>query len=91
MGMNMQMVKWCVDLAMGTTFLCSAVTGFFKFTLLVRTFGLSGVVLPIALMSDIHDWSGIVLCCLVAVHLFLNRGWILSMTRNVLAGTKKNP
>jgi hypothetical protein len=89
--MNMQVVKWCVNLAMGMVFLLSAVTGFFKFTLLVRTFGLSGVVLPIALMSDIHDWMGITLCFLVAVHLFLNRGWILSMTRNVLAGTEKNP
>ena len=89
--MNMQVVKWCVNLVMGMIFLLSAVTGFFKFTLLVRTFGLSGVVLPIALMSDIHDWSGIVLCCLVAVHLFLNRAWILSMTRKVLAGTAENP
>jgi len=86
-GMNMQVVKWCVNLAMGMVFLLSAVTGFFKFTLLVRTFGLSGVVLPIALMSDIHDWAGITLCFLVAVHLFLNRAWIRSMTKKVLTGT----
>jgi hypothetical protein len=86
-GMNMQVVKWCVNLAMGMVFLLSAVTGFFKFTLLVRMFGLSGVVLPIALMSDIHDWAGITLCFLVAVHLFLNRAWIRSMTKKVLAGT----
>jgi len=84
--MNRQMVKWCVDLAMGITFLSSAVTGFFKFTLLMRTLGLSDIKLPMALMSDLHDLSGILLCCLVAVHLFLNRAWILVMTKKILAG-----
>ena len=85
--MNMQVVKWFVDLAMGIVFLFSAVTGFFKFTLLTRAFGLTDIVLPLAQMSDIHDWSGITLCLLVAVHLFLNRAWILSMTRKMVSGT----
>ncbi len=39
------------------------------------------------MMSDIHDWAGITLCFLVAVHLFLNRAWILSMTRKMVTGT----
>lgn len=87
MNLNMQVVKWCVDRLMGTVFLISLITGFFKFTLLVRTFGLTDIVLPVALMSDIHDWAGLSLCILVAVHLFLNRAWILSMTRKILMGT----
>jgi hypothetical protein len=87
MSVNMQVVKWCVDLLMGMVFLISLITGFFKFTLLVRTFGLTDVVLPVALMSDIHDWAGVSLCFLVAVHLFLNRAWIISMTRKMLTGT----
>ena len=85
--MNMQVVKWSVDLAMGVLFLISFITGFFKFTLLTRTFGLTEIVLPLAQMSDIHDWSGITLCFLVAVHLFLNRAWILSMTQKMITGT----
>jgi hypothetical protein len=85
-GINMQVVKWCVDIAMGIVFLFSAVTGIFKFTVLMRVSGFSGVVLPMALMSDIHDRAGIILCLLVAIHLFLNRAWILSMTRKILAG-----
>ena len=84
--MNMQVVKWFVDLAMGVAFLFCAVTGIFKFTLLMQVFGLTDVVLPLALMSDIHDWTGIILCVLVALHLFLNRAWILAMTRKILAG-----
>ena len=85
--MNIQVVKWCVDLAMGMVFLVCAVTGFFKFTVLMRLPGVTGIVLPMALMSDIHDRAGIALILIVALHLYLNRLWILTMTRKVLAGT----
>ena len=85
--MNMQVVKWGVDLAMGIVFLFSFVTGFFKFMVLMRAFGLVDIVLPLALMSDIHDWAGITLGFLVLIHLVLNRAWILSMTRKIISGT----
>ena len=85
--MNMQVVKWCVDLVMGIAFLFCAVTGIIKLMVLWRVAGFSEIVLPVALISDIHDRSGAALSVLVLVHLFLNRAWILSMTRKVLAGT----
>jgi hypothetical protein len=85
--MNIQVVKWCVNLMMGIAFLICFITGLFKFTFLMRTFSLTDIVLPLALMSDIHDWAGIALGIFVAVHLFLNRAWILSMTRKMIAGT----
>jgi hypothetical protein len=85
--MNMQVVKWFVDLAMGVAFLFSATTGTIKFLALMRVAGFSGLILPVALMSEVHDRAGIILSFLVLVHLFLNRAWILSMTRRVLAGT----
>lgn len=85
--MNMQVVKWCVDLAMGIAFLFSTVTGVLKYTVLMQVSGLNGIILPMALMSRIHDRAGIALSILVAVHLFLNRAWIVSMTRKVLSGT----
>jgi hypothetical protein len=40
--MNRQVVKWCLYLGMGGAFLVSFITGFFKFTFLVRMFGLRG-------------------------------------------------
>jgi hypothetical protein len=83
-NMNMQVVKWSVDIIMGITFILCGITGIFKFTFLMRAFGVTDIVLPMALMSDIHDWSGVVLWLLVAVHLFLNRAWIRSMTRKML-------
>lgn len=84
--MNLQVVKWCVDLAMGVVFLFSAMTGVIKYLFLVRL-GSGTTVLPMAMISDIHDRAGILLCILVAVHLILNRRWILSMTKKVLGGT----
>ena len=87
--MNMQVVKWFLDLAMGISFLVSFVTGFFKFTFLMRITGLVDLVLPLALMSDIHDWSGLALGFFVAAHLFLNRSWIMNTTRRILSLEKK--
>lgn len=90
--MNMQVVRYGTDAMMGVMFLICFVTGLFRFTLLMRMLGLTRVVLPLALMSEIHDWSGIALGLLVALHLFLNRTWILSMTRKVFglsSGTEK--
>jgi len=84
----MQVVRYCVDLSMGIVFLICFVTGLFKFTLLMRMLGLTGIVMPLALMSDIHDWSGVLLGIVVVVHLILNRGWILSMTKKLLGGAK---
>jgi Domain of unknown function (DUF4405) len=84
--MNMQVARWCVDLAMGMAFLVSFVTGIFKFTLIMRVLGLTDVVLPLALMSDIHDWSGLALGILVALHLYFNRARIITITKKILAG-----
>jgi hypothetical protein len=71
---------------MGIFFLVSFITGFFKFTLLMRILGLTDLVLPLALMSDIHDRSGLALGFFVAAHLFINRHWIKTMTSKILRG-----
>lgn len=89
--MNMQVARWVVDLAMGMAFLVSFVTGIFKFTLIMRVLNFTDVVLPLALMSDIHDWSGLALGILVAAHLFFNRAWIITMTKKILAGAPESP
>ncbi len=85
--LNMQLVRWMVDLAMGVAFLFSAVTGTIKFLVLQQVAGFSEIVLPVALMSEVHDRAGIVMAVLILVHLVLNRAWILSMTRKILNGT----
>ncbi len=84
--MNRQIAKWLVDIGLLVSFVVCAVTGLFKFTALMRTLGLTGLVFPLALMSDIHDWSGILLIVLVGVHLVLNGRWIRAMTRKLVFG-----
>jgi hypothetical protein len=71
---------------MGGMFLVSFITGLVKFMILVRVPGLTGIVFPSAIMSTIHDWAGLFLGILVAAHLFLNRAWIMAMTRKILTG-----
>ena len=58
-AMNMQVVKWCVDLALGIAFLFNAVTGIIKLMVLWRIAGFSEIVLPVALISEVHDRAGL--------------------------------
>jgi hypothetical protein len=88
MGTN-QTIRWGVDVAMGITFLVTLITGLFNWTLLMRTLGLTSVVLPLALMSEIHSWAGPLLGVFVAIHLFINRAWIIATTRKILSGKIK--
>jgi len=81
-----QAIRWCIDLGMGITFLVTFITGLFKWTLFMRTLGLTDMVLPLALMSDIHDWAGFLLGVFVAIHLSMNRVWILTMTKKIITG-----
>ena len=85
--MNRKMLKWLVDLAMGIAFLTCFITGFLKFTILLRLIGLNNVLLPSAFISDIHDWSGIILGLCVFIHLYMHRQCIISMTRKILTNT----
>ena len=89
--MNMQVVRWCLDLGMGVMLLVSFITGFFKFTFLMRTLGLTDLVLPLARMSTVHDWAGLGLGLCVATHLIINRRWITTMTRKILKGEIRTP
>jgi len=89
--MNLQVVRWFLDLAMGVAFLLCFITGFFKFTVLIRTIGLTNLVLPLALMSDIHDWAGLALGFFVFAHLLVNRTWIMVMTRKIMSGLPLSP
>lgn len=89
--MDRNRIVYAVDFALGIVFLVSLLSGLFKFTLLHRLTGLETVVLPSALISDIHDWSGILLGCLVFLHLYLNRRWILAMTKKIVGSSGNGP
>jgi hypothetical protein len=69
---------------MGIFFVTSVATGLLKFTLLLRLGGLNQLLLPSAFISDVHDGSGIFLASFVFIHLYMNRRWIIAMTRKIL-------
>ena len=87
--MDIKILKWLADLGMGVMFAVCFITGLLKFSLLLQVTGLNGLVLPSALISDLHDWSGILLGLFVLLHLYLNRTWIIGMTKNVLGGNRQ--
>jgi hypothetical protein len=74
---------------MAITFAVCFITGLLKFSLLLQVTGLNDVVLPSALISDLHDWSGVLLGLFVLLHLYLSRTWIIGMTKNVLGGARQ--
>jgi hypothetical protein len=80
-------VKWLIDLLMGISFLVCLVTGLLKYSVLLQLTGLNNVVLPAALISDLHDWTGLLMGFFVFLHLLINRRWIISTTKKILAGT----
>jgi cytochrome b subunit of formate dehydrogenase len=87
--MDIKILKWLTDLGMGIAFAVCFITGLLKFSLLLQMTGLNNIVLPSALISDLHDWSGILLGLLVLFHLYLNRIWIAGMTKKVLGRSRQ--
>lgn len=79
-------VKWLADLLLGISFLICFITGLLKYSVILRLTGLNNVVLPFAFFTDLHDWSGLLTGFFVFLHLALNHRWIISTTKNVLAG-----
>jgi len=83
--------KWLIDVLMGISFLVCFVTGLLKYQDLLQVTGLNSVVLPFALISDLHDWTGLLMGLFVFLHLVLNRRWIVATTKKILAGNGTHP
>jgi hypothetical protein len=81
-------VKWLVDLLMGISFIICFITGLLKDADLLQLTGLNNVVLPAAQISDLHDWSGLLMGLFVFLHLIMNRHWILATTKKIFAGNR---
>jgi len=82
--------KWLVDLLMGISFAICFITGLLKFPVLLQLTGLTTVVLPFALITNLHDVSGLLMGLFVFLHLFLNRRWIVATTKRILTVNEGN-
>lgn len=61
------------------------VTGIIKWPGLIPALGLTYRQVPVALITDIHDWSGLLMTVLVLGHVYQFRGFIRRMVRNVIS------
>jgi hypothetical protein len=76
-------LKYIVDVGLAVSFILCFVTGVVKFPGFVRAIGATHRVLPMRDLTLIHDWTGVLMGLLVAVHLILNYRWIVTMTRQI--------
>ena len=82
-------LNWLVDIPPGDHFFYLFCYRAFEIYRIVAVTGLSNIILPAALISNLHDWSGILLGLFVFVHLLLNRRWIIPTTKKILRREQK--
>lgn len=63
------------------TIIC-VITGIIKWPGLISALGLTYRQVPVAIITDIHDWSGLLMTVLVMVHVYQFRGFIRRMARD---------
>ena len=66
-----------------TTIIC-VITGIVKWPGLINAMGLTYRQVPMSLITIIHDWSGILMAVLTAVHAFQFRGMLTRMIKEML-------
>ncbi|NYT08021.1 MAG: DUF4405 domain-containing protein [Methanomicrobiales archaeon] len=76
-------IKYIVDVGLAVSFILCFITGVIKFPGFLRAIDATHRVLPMRDLTIIHDWTGILMGLLVAVHLILNYRWIVAMTRQI--------
>ncbi len=67
-------------LAMG--FLC-ILTGFVKWPGLIVALGLTSQAFLIDMITQVHDWTGLVLGIMVVLHVVMHLKWFIEMTKKV--------
>jgi hypothetical protein len=69
-----------------STSICG-ITGIIKWPGLIPALGLSFRDLPMALITDIHDWSGIIMMLTTIIHLVYFRRRLIRMVHLIQRGT----
>jgi cytochrome b subunit of formate dehydrogenase len=80
--------KYIVDVGLFIAFIVCFVTGILKLPGFTRFFHRASIDIPTDQITVFHDLSGVFLGLLAAVHLYLNRKWVVSVTRKMLGMEK---
>lgn len=74
-------ILFTVDVGLALAFFASALTGILKFPGFLHFFGMDYRALQVLGLNTVHDFSGILMACLVLIHLFLHWRWIVGMIK----------
>jgi hypothetical protein len=85
----MNIFRKAFDYLLLVSFLTLLFTGIFKFPELQRYLNFIYLYISPAIISLIHDWSGITLAILIIIHLILNRKYLLNGVLNSKGGSKR--
>jgi hypothetical protein len=81
--MKRTIVNYSIDVLMLiAAFLCG-VTGIMKWPGLIYSLGLTYQDIPMAAITAVHDWSGLVICILAVTHICMHWKWIVTLTRQI--------
>jgi hypothetical protein len=75
-------LNYFIDCGMIITFFLAFITGVIKIPELTWFFRDVFLIIPVSTLSQIHDYSGIVMGLLVLAHIVLHWNWIVAMTKS---------
>jgi len=70
-----------------STIIC-IITGFIKWPGLITGLGLTHRQVPLALITNLHDWSGLIMTIFVALHVLQFKGMLRRMVQGLIRGIK---
>jgi len=91
--MGKSKINYVIDILMLIFFIINAITGLIIFFFLPTGVKKGGYQEFLGIIkhnwADVHNWSGLLLLLLVAIHLILHWKWIVSMTKSLIAKNNK--
>lgn len=81
-------IDYIIDLGLLVSFLIVFITGLMKWPALLPNLGIPYSSISIMKTSTLHDWSGLIMGLLVAIHLTMHWRWIKAMTKNIFKRKK---
>lgn len=86
--MEKRVTKYLIDVGLLISGALCAITGIIKLPAVLRLFNSGNVILPVPLLTIIHDLSGVVFVILIIAHLALNWRWMVGMTQTLMKPPK---
>lgn len=83
-GLKRNYLNYLIDTTVLICGVLCAITGIVKWPGLINSLGLSYQSLPLETFTLVHDWTGIIMVALLALHLLLHLRWMAAMTGKIL-------